>query len=787
MRVLFLPMSPKSIFRFCAIALICSAFSHSLADQQKLVVEIKGTPVGENVLTQNPDGSFDSESSLSLGSVSIKSFIKGHVKAGKLLDYTSETSAMGSTVTFSLSKGTLAVTNKGKTTTVPFNSKSGLYAGNYHPVLLAGMLQAALKAIQSNPATKAVEEKVFFMDVGAELPFKLDLMPDKRITVGGETKTIREFSGVIATVPCTLDMDESGKVVAFDVPSQGLRFIREGWDAIFEDPLKKYPEFSQSTYKVKTEKGVKMKTRDGVDLVSDVVRPDDGEKHPAILVRTPYGRGTEAVNGTFYASRGYVYVAQDCRGREDSGGDWDPFVNEGKDGYDAVQWVASQPWCDGNVGMIGGSYDGYVQWAAAVEKPPALKCIVPEVSPPDAMRNIPYDHGTFALYLNLWWAKIVAGKHTDFSTLRSSLPNPKGITTLPLSKTDSAVLGKHLDFYQKWLARPKLSDWKGWDYTYHLNNVDIPALHISGIWDGDEIGTHINWNTMRGLGRKNQWIVFGPWVHAFNTNHSFGGVEYGKDAIIDLDSLTMRWFDTWLKGKDVGLNKVAHVRLFVTGANKWVTMPDWPSQSMSPRTSYFSTTGLTASPGGHGTKTYTYDPAKDTKIPEAYLDVNPDKATTVVDLKILKKKIPLLLKTAPFKKDTAIAAPLSVNIYFKTSAQDTDFFALILDIDAKGVARGVGQSGKLRCSYLEGMDTIEPLTPGKTYKATLTPWDFAHEFKKGHRLAVLIVSSEFPVFARNLGYVQSLANGTKMQKQRNTILMDRAHPSSFSYYVLWEK
>src|SRR5262249_40501250 len=159
----------------------------------------------------------------------------------------------------------------------------------------------------------------------------------------------------------------------------------DGWDGLYVDPLAKYPELSQPTFGTKTETGVAMKTRNGVTLVCDVVRPNDALKHPAILVRTPYGRSSETLSGAFWASRGYVYVTQDCRGREDSGGNWDPFVNEGPDGADTIGWIAKQSWSDGKVGMIGGSYAGYVQWAAAVEEPPALRCIVPQVSPPDAM------------------------------------------------------------------------------------------------------------------------------------------------------------------------------------------------------------------------------------------------------------------------------------------------------------------------------------------------------------------------------------------------------------------
>src|SRR6185312_4287724 len=130
-------------------------------------------------------------------------------------------------------------------------------------------------------------------------------------------------------------------------------------------------------------------------LIADVYRPDAPGKFPAILERTPYGREGGAVDGAFYAKRGYVVVSQDCRGRGDSTGEWDPMVHERKDGYDAVQGTAKLPWCDGNVGMIGGSYGGLVQWTAAVEQPPALKCIVPQVSPPDAFLNLPYENGCF--------------------------------------------------------------------------------------------------------------------------------------------------------------------------------------------------------------------------------------------------------------------------------------------------------------------------------------------------------------------------------------------------------
>jgi len=434
--------------------------------------------------------------------------------------------------------------------------------------------------------------------------------------------------------------------------------------------------------------------------------------------------------------------------------------------------------------MIGGSYSGYVQWASAVLNPPALKCIVPQVSPPDAMRNLPYDHGIFYLYGNLWWAQIVAGRRTDFSGLRSALPHPMKLDTLPLSKLDEAVLGDHLEFYDKWLSRPTIEDWKGMDFTYHLADVHIPALDISGIWDGDEIGTHINWTTMHSLGRDNQWIVFGPWVHAFNTNHSFADVEYGPDAIIDLDSVFLRWFDTWLKGKDVGEAKQPHVRLFVTGANKWVDYADWPDSTMQPRTLYLIKDGLANSSGADESREYTYDPAKDT-VPQVFAKMDPSEATTKVSQLTVKGGI--VLQSPVLEKDTAIASPFNVKLFFMTSALDTDFFVDVVDVDPKGVMRILGQAGKIKASYLSGMDAVHPLTPGKEYEANVTPWDFAHEFKKGHRIGLIVTSSMFPQYARNLGTAEPIKDATRIIVQKNTILMGKDHPSSFSFEVLWEK
>src|SRR5262249_58648440 len=140
-----------------------------------------------------------------------------------------------------------------------------------------------------------------------------------------------------------------------------------------------FPELSQPTAKTNTEKGVKIKMRDGVELVADLIRPAGDGQYPAILERTPYGREIlSQVEGEWWARRGYVHIVQDVRGRNQSDGEWNPFVHERKDGYDTIDWIVKQPWSDGKVGMIGGSYVGWVQLAAAVGGQPGLKWFVPQ-------------------------------------------------------------------------------------------------------------------------------------------------------------------------------------------------------------------------------------------------------------------------------------------------------------------------------------------------------------------------------------------------------------------------
>src|SRR5512146_1167497 len=160
--------------------------------------------------------------------------------------------------------------------------------------------------------------------------------------------------------------------------------------------------------------GVRVPMRDGVHLAADVYLPpspaDDGDRWPAILMRTPYLKSSEATldAARYYTSHGYAYVAMDVRGRGDSEGNFVPYVNDGRDGYDTIEWLAAQPWSDGVLGTIGGSYPGCIQWLTALEQPPHLRAMIVSVSPSDPFVEDPTGEQS---PMHLCWLHYVSG-HT---------------------------------------------------------------------------------------------------------------------------------------------------------------------------------------------------------------------------------------------------------------------------------------------------------------------------------------------------------------------------------------
>jgi putative CocE/NonD family hydrolase len=402
---------------------------------------------------------------------------------------------------------------------------------------------------------------------------------------------------------------------------------------------------------------------------------------------------------------------------------------------------------------------------------------VPQVSPPDPFFDNPIDHGVPCLLGMLLWANYVREKKVpaQFESMR----DPEKLLTLPLSKLDDEVLGHDIPFFNDWWTKETPSAF-GRGFMNDLSKIKIPVLHISGWWDGDGIGTKLNWAKLREAKHQYQWLIYGPWSHDFNSSSRYEDVDYGPDAIMELDSLYLRWFDTWLKDKKVNWEKQPRVRVFVTGANQWRELSDWPDPKSEPLTFYLSSTGpangpasggklLQAPPKSEKPDQYVYDPAN-VKLPE-------ETDSTIVKIPGDKKDL-LVYKTEPLNEAFDIAGPIELELYFSTNVKDTDFFASLVDVDEKGEMRLIGLPGKIRARYLSGWDTPTLLQPDKTYKAVIALWDLAHRIEKGRRLGIIIKSEMFPYYARNLNTGEPNAEATRMVTATQTIYHDAKRPSA---------
>ena len=778
---------------FCAALLAVTCLfttSTAFAQQPTTTWRFAGTNSGTTTHVQRPDGTFESVTEAVIAGVPIKSRLTGRFSGDALVEYELVTDVRGEEVRTSAREGKVRIATRDRTIENDYRPSSLLFT-NYHPVLS----QTILKGLDHN--SDAIQTIDVFSLASARA-MKIDVSKKKtRTYVSHGRKGVANV--YLLRFGSGLEMDlytgEDLRFAGWEVPAQKLQVVLSDLENLLVDPTTLDPALSQPVSKTRNQT-TRIKMRDGVELAADLFIPEGGGRYPTILVRTPYGRERmSTAEGDWWATRGYVYIAQDVRGRNDSAGEWNPFANERKDGFDTIEWIANQPWSDGKVGMIGGSYLGWVQWAAAVEAHPALKCIVPQVSPPDPFFNFPYDHGIPMLYSALIWLDFVKEKKTP--PLPSVIKDVEKLSALPLPRVDDETIGRNIPFYDRWLQNETPSSFGSANFMPRMNRIHIPILHISGWWDTDGIGTKLNWERMRSLKHKDQWLIYGPWTHLFNTSSRVGDVDYGPDAVLDLDSIYLRWFDQWLKGKAVNWLDQPKVRVFVTGANEWRALDDWPDSRSKETRLYLSSTSPANGGGSKGElieqpprdqepDRYTYNPAG-VEVPKELTKISDVRTTlsTAVEIQEGDQDV-LVYKTAPLSRQLEIGGPIVLDLHFSTSAKDTDFFAYLVDVDETGAMRMIGKSGKIRARYLNGWNRPALLESGKVYRASISLWDTAHQFKKGHRLGLVIQSQMFPGFARNLNTGEPIATATRMVAAHQTIYHDTRRRSVLRFHELPE-
>ncbi len=517
---------------------------------------------------------------------------------------------------------------------------------------------------------------------------------------------------------------------------------------------------------------VRVPMRDGATLSADIYRPKDGRPAPVILVRTPYDNGVagHVAAGKHWASRNYVYVVQDVRGRGESDGEFYPIVTEADDGYDTIEWLAKQPWSTGKVGMMGGSYLGWVQLYAAIRKPPALKALIPAVTPPDPDRNFPVQFGAYGPSTLSWLATLSGKTMQDISEhdLRAAYGHR------PLYEADR-LLGRTMKVWRDWFDHPtRDAYWEAQSFQRALKDVSIPMLHISGWYDDVLVGTTENYAITRDT--PHQFLLVGPWGHRINLGRRIGAIDFGPDAVLDLDAVYERWFDRWLKDIENGVEGMPAVRYFVMGANVWLTAPAWPLREMTPTRFYLSSGGRANSRLGDGrllrrspttdepADHYRADPADPFPFvtDDAYSQIGGPDDYATVEL----RADALVYTSDAFTTPTTMCGPMTVSLVAASSARDTDWAAKVLAVRPDGFVLRLND-GIVRARFRRGFAHEALLTPGAVETYRIDAWSTCIELQPGWRVRLEIASHAFPKFDVNL------QTGGPIGKEVNGVVADQ--------------
>ncbi|MBB4914113.1 CocE/NonD family hydrolase [Streptosporangium saharense] len=549
--------------------------------------------------------------------------------------------------------------------------------------------------------------------------------------------------------------------------------------------------------------------RDGTVLRADIYRPV-GQRCPALIFRTPYDRTGLGMYGTLAlraASSGFAVVMQDTRGRGASGGRFTPFVFEREDGYDSIDWVASQSWCDGNVGMFGGSYDGVTQWQAAMSGHPALKAIAPNVTASSYHHGWVYRGGAFQLSFSLGWTLSLAAHN---AARDASVSNEvRGALTDALDDLQDTVLTLPLDkhpyldgvapYYREWLEHPTYDEfWERLDVSRAYPEISVAAFNMGGWYDTFLGGTLANFAGMRAEGpeaaRDRQRLLVGPWPHeGLFSGNPVGSWNFGARSTggaLDVDGQQIRWFDRWLRDGGDSAGEEPPVLLYAMGASQWRVADSWPLPGTDYQDWYLHSGGRANTLNGDGVlsrdrpgdgqppDSYVYNPRNPVPTLGGSLCCSPVHTKGgVYDQRPIEAREDVLVYTSePLSEPLDVTGPISVVLHASTSALDTDWTAKLVDVGPCGYARNVSD-GIVRASHREPKAGLQPVVPGEVVEYHLDLGATSNVFQPGHRIRIEVSSSNFPHFDRNPNTGELPGRSTEMISALQNIHHAGAHLS----------
>lgn len=473
------------------------------------------------------------------------------------------------------------------------------------------------------------------------------------------------------------------------------------------------------------ESNVPVPMRDGVVLRADVWRPKGEGRFPTLVYRTPYGKhqATAAMStATRAVQRGYAVVMQDVRGRYASDGEFLPYQQEGKDGYDTIEWAAKQSWSNGAIGTFGLSYPGAVQWLAAIESPPSLNAMVPAMTF-QSPNQFWYSNGVWD---NSWASWINTNIRAD------RVKRLNGDTTFAaIAPWHSTWQGRH----------PEDPFWDFAELRGKYGRTNAAVLNFSA-WHDEAYGPHGATGNFNGLiaargGKTDRVALFmGPWAHGVprRTRTSAGEREFGPAASIDYDDIVLNFLDRYVKGVQNGVDRPKPVRLFVMGSNKWIEADAWPPREVKPDTIVLRRAG--------NSTTISFDPANPVKNEHAPRTGAHDYRKLAGDPRVVT------FETEPLARDLTVVGAMAAELSITSSIDDAHVWVKVFDVAPDSTAWNLMSSGLdvMRASYRNGNKKREPLIPGQVYQLRFGDLFTSNTFKAGHRIRVIVSTAFVPDF-----------------------------------------
>jgi putative CocE/NonD family hydrolase len=510
--------------------------------------------------------------------------------------------------------------------------------------------------------------------------------------------------------------------------------------------------------KVEWQWGVKIPLRDGVRLNATLYKPvGRKDPRPCLFTLTPYIGQSYHDRGMYFAAHGYPFLTVDVRGRGNSEGSFRPLIQEAKDGYDVVEWLAKQPYCNGKISMWGGSYAGYDQWATAKEFPPHLATIVPVASPAAGV-DFPAHNNVFGPY-EMQWLSFTSG-HTGQDRLFGddafwASMFRRWIESGTAYRRFDSFLGNPSPIFQEWVSHPDVDAY--WD-AYNPSSeqyakLQLPILTITGMYDDDQPGALAHYSrymhAASPAARARHFLVIGPWDHpgTRTPKQEFKGMKFGPASLVDLPQLHLDWYRFTMEGGPQPEFLRKPVAYYVSGAERWRYAVSLEAITAESRPWFLDSAGaggrevyaagsLAAAHGGRGAPdSYRYDP-QDLSLAKIESESNLDSA---LDQEVfLANKAQLVYVSAPFERDQELSGFFRFDAWISIDQPDTDFAVTVAEIGTNGTVTPLS-SDIMRARYRESLRSQKLVTSKQPLRYDFDRFTFASRLvSKGSRLELVL-------------------------------------------------